>query len=132
MRGCLHHIELYVKDLEITKAFWSWLLVELGYEVFQIWEQGISYKMDQTYLVFVQVKESYLDVPYHRCRAGLNHLAFHGGSASDVDDMTLQLRHKGVPILYEDKHPYASGPDYYAVYFEDPDRMKVEIVADES
>lgn len=31
---------------------------------------------------------------------------------------------------YEDRHPYAGGPDYYAVFFEDPDRMKVEIVAD--
>ena len=32
--------------------------------------------------------------------------------------------------LYEEKHPYAGGPDYYAVYFEDSDRMKVEITGE--
>ncbi|MCF7624758.1 hypothetical protein L3139_24030 [[Brevibacterium] frigoritolerans] len=32
-------------------------------------------------------------------------------------------------ILYADKHPFAGGKDHYAVYFEDPDRMKVELVA---
>jgi len=130
MKGHLHHIELYVKDLKVSKAFWGWLLTALGYQVSQQWDQGISYQLGETYIVFVQVETAYLDVPYHRCRAGLNHLAFHGGSESDVDKITQALRDKGIPILYEDRHPYASGPDYYAVYFEDPDRMKVEIVAD--
>jgi hypothetical protein len=34
-----------------------------------------------------------------------------------------------VKILYEDRHPYAGGPDHYAVFFEDPMRMKAEVVA---
>ncbi len=28
-------------------------------------------------------------------------------------------------------HPYAGGDDHYAVYFEDPERIKVELVAPE-
>jgi hypothetical protein len=44
--------------------------------------------------------------------------------------MTCELRERGVTILYEDRHPYAGGDDYYAVFFEDPDRMKVEITAE--
>lgn len=75
-------------------------------------------------------EDKYLDVPYHRCRAGLNHLAFYGGTNAFVDEMTEKLRARGVTILYEDKHPYAGGPDYYAVFFEDPDRMKVEIIGE--
>lgn len=31
--------------------------------------------------------------------------------------------------LYESEYPFASGPDYYALYCEDPDRIKVEVVA---
>ncbi|GAA0595336.1 hypothetical protein GCM10009001_09310 [Virgibacillus siamensis] len=31
--------------------------------------------------------------------------------------------------MYSDKHPFAGGEDHYAVYFEDPDRIKVELVA---
>jgi len=53
-----------------------------------------------------------------------------GGSKDFVDGLTLKLKEKGVKILYEEKHPYAGGPDYYAVFFEDPDRMKVEVTAD--
>ena len=60
----------------------------------------------------------------------MNHLAFHADSRETVDEITNELRGKGVNILYEDRHPYASGEDYYAVFFEDPDRMKVEIMAD--
>lgn len=129
MHGTLHHVELYVSDLQRSTDFWGWLLGELGYSVFQQWDEGISYKLDATYLVFVQVEPDHLHRPYHRKAAGLNHLAFHGKSRAYVDTLTEQLRARNVTILYEDKHPYASGPDYYAVFFEDPDRIKVEVVA---
>ncbi|MEN6417567.1 MAG: VOC family protein [Clostridiaceae bacterium] len=130
MKGALHHVEIYVKNLAVSKEFWGWLLEKLGYTVFQEWDAGISYLLGDTYLVFVQTEEKHLDVPYHRCRAGLNHLAFHGESRAFVDEMTTLLRERGVTILYEDRHPYAGGDDYYAVFFEDPDRMKVEITAE--
>jgi len=131
MRGQLHHIEIYVKDLKCSIEFWGWLLVKLGYSQFQKWDSGISYKLKESYIVFVQVEERFKDITYHRCRAGLNHLSFHGGTRHEVDEITAELRAKSIKILYEDRHPFAGGDNYYAVYFEDPDRMKVEIVADE-
>ncbi len=128
--GIIHHIEIYVKDLEKTKKFWEWLLGKLGYSEYQVWEGGVSFILGETYIVFVQAEEKFLDIPYHRCRAGLNHIAFHGKSRDFVDKVTWELKEKGVKILYEDSHPYAGGDQYYAVYFEDPDRMKIEITAD--
>ncbi len=125
----IHHIEIYVSNLETSTAFWGWLLEELGYNVFQEWENGQSWKIEDTYIVFVQVEDRFLDVAYHRCRVGLNHLAFHATSREQVDELTQKLRQKEIRILYEDKHPFAGGKDYYAVYFEDPDRIKVEVVA---
>lgn len=127
--GLLHHIEINVAHLDRSVRFWDWLLKELGYEEFQKWDKGQSWKLGDTYLVFVQTEERFLDVPYHRCRSGLNHLAFHGGSIEHVELLTKKLREKGVEILYGKKHPHAGGEHHYAVYFEDPDRMKVEIVA---
>jgi len=127
--GHLHHVELYVSDLARSSAFYGWLLGELGYAMYQQWDAGVSYKKGEMYLVLVQVDARYKDQPYHRCGVGLNHLAFHGQSRGQVDALTEQLRERGTTILYEDKHPYASGPDYYAVFFEDPDRIKLEIVA---
>lgn len=125
----LHHLEIYVSNLNKSTEFWEWLLTELGYEQFQKWDQGISWKYGETYIVFVQAEERFLDIPYHRCRVGLNHLAFQAKSREHVDEITEKLRQNGIDILYKEKHPYAGGEKHYAVFFEDPDRIKVEIVA---
>jgi catechol 2,3-dioxygenase-like lactoylglutathione lyase family enzyme len=127
--GLLYHLEIYVSNLAKSKEFWSWLLEELGYRSFQKWDKGESWKLGDTYLVFVQAEERFLEPPYHRCRVGLNHLAFHADSRQHVDHLTKRLRERGVSILYPGQHPFAGGEDHYAVYFEDPDRIKVELVA---
>ena len=126
--GSLHHIEIYVSSLERSIYFWSWFLTKLGYREYQNWKLGRSYKKDNTYLVFVQTNEKYLDIPYHRCQTGLNHLAFHASSKEMVEQITKELREKGIKILYEDK-PSNAGANNCSVYFEDPDRIKVELVA---
>jgi catechol 2,3-dioxygenase-like lactoylglutathione lyase family enzyme len=46
-----------------------------------------------------------------------------------VDEMTRKLENRGVQILYKNKHPFTGGQNQYAVYFEVPDRIKVELVA---
>ncbi len=127
--GMLHHVEIYVSNLKKSESFWSWFLEELGYMSYQKWEDGQSWKLGETYLVFVQTENKFLDVPYHRCRTGLNHLAFHASSRERVDEMTTMLKERCINILYGNEHPFAGGEDYYAVYFEDPDRIKVEFVA---
>lgn len=128
-KGLLHHLEIYVSDLERSAEFWGWFLEELGYNTFQKWDGGQSWRLGDTYIVFVQTEDRFLDISYHRCRVGLNHLAFQAASREHVDDMTNKLKGKGITILYSEKHPFAGGDDHYAVYFEDPDRIKVELVA---
>lgn len=125
----LHHVEINISDLNRSREFWGWLLTELGYHPYQEWDSGISWKQGATYLVFVQTEERFLAHPYHRRRTGLNHLAFHATSRQQVDDMASELKRKGIAVLYEDKYPNAGGPGHYAVFFEDPDRIKVELVA---
>jgi catechol 2,3-dioxygenase-like lactoylglutathione lyase family enzyme len=139
MTGTLHHIELYVSDLPRSREFWEWLLAGLGYAKYQEWldrasgkTAGVSWKLGPTYLVLVQTQARHRASavpPYHRCRPGLNHLAFHVETPAAVDRWTRALRERGAPILYADRHPHAGGPDSYAVFTEDPDRIKVELVA---
>ncbi|MGW8428217.1 VOC family protein [Peribacillus simplex] len=128
-KGFIHHIELNVSNLNRTVDFWGWFLEEMNYEPFQEWECGKSWRLDDMYIVFVQAETRYLDIPYHRGRVGLNHLAFHAISSHQVDEITRKFRDRGVTILYADKHPFAVGKEHYAVYFEDQDRMKAELVA---
>ena len=125
----LHHVEINVTDLQRTIKFWNWFLKEIGYEVHQKWDMGISWKYQSTYLVFVQADKKYIEAGYHRSRVGLNHLAFHAVSREQVDWFTDKLKEKNIPILYQDRHPFAGGNGHYAVFFEDPDRIKVELVA---
>lgn len=125
----LHHVEINTSNLEQSREFWGWLLIELGYQLYQEWDLGVSWKQGETYLVFVQTEERFLGSPYHRRSTGLNHLAFHAASSNQVDEIVIELKKRGIPILYEDKHPFAGGQNHYAAFFEDPDRIKVEIVA---
>jgi catechol 2,3-dioxygenase-like lactoylglutathione lyase family enzyme len=129
--GALHHVELYVSDLDRAVRFWSWLLGELGYDEFQRWDGGRSWKLGPTYLVVVEAPEEHREGTYHRCAPGLNHLAFHASSRERVDELTLAVRDRGLTVLYEDEHPHAGGPDHYALYFEapEPEWLKVEFVA---
>jgi catechol 2,3-dioxygenase-like lactoylglutathione lyase family enzyme len=127
VRGRLHHVELYVQDLERSIAFWAPVLTRLGYRPFQEWDEGSSWRLGDTYLVFVEAPPGAAGLD--RRAVGLNHLAFHAGSRDEVDTLTGELRGRGVRILYEDRHPYAGGSDHYAVFFEDPDGLKVEVVA---
>jgi catechol 2,3-dioxygenase-like lactoylglutathione lyase family enzyme len=132
MNGLIHHIEIYVSDLKKTIVFWEWFLTKkFAYKIFQKWDRGISFKLGDTYIVFFQTEKKYLSNPYNRKNTGLNHLAFHCSSKEFVDTLTKELKEKNINILYAYKHPYAGGENYYAVFFEDPDRIKVEVVADE-
>jgi catechol 2,3-dioxygenase-like lactoylglutathione lyase family enzyme len=124
--GQLHHVELYVSDLSRSLAFWRWLLGELGYERYQRWESGESWRLGHTYIVFVQTPEEFLLPAYDRRRVGLNHLAFHVRARADVDRLAEEVTARGARLLYGDRYP---SEEYYAIYLEDPDGIKVEIVA---
>lgn len=132
MHGILDHIEIYVSDLENSTQFWGWLLPKLGFSSFQCWDSGRSWRNGDFYLVIVQVDQRFSKLPFHRKQVGLNHVAFRVDSPADVDELANELRDSGVGVLYEDRHPYAGGGSHYAVYFEDPDRIKVEVVASSS
>jgi predicted lactoylglutathione lyase len=47
-------------------------------------------------------------------------------SREDVDRLAEELEARGTRFLYTDHYP---SDDYYAIYFEDPDGIKVEVVA---
>lgn len=66
---------------------------------------------------------------FHRKRPGLNHLAFRVATREDVDRFHEGfLRRWGTPMLYGSPRGFPEyTPGYYAVFFEDPDRLKLEV-----
>lgn len=127
----LHHIELYVLDLAVSRAFWSKLLAKVGYIESDYWNDGFTLKNGNgPYLTFVQVIEKHASHSYHRCGVGLNHLAFTVDSREVVDTLRQYCIDTRISLLYDDRYPFPNGgTDYYALFLEDPDRIKVEFVA---
>ncbi len=123
----LDHIEINVSNLDASRQFWRWLLCVLGYEDYQDWPSGFSMRHGDIYLVFVQASQDFLDAGFHRRRVGLNHLAFRA-SPSAFEQIAKELRERGISVLYPERNPYAGGAKHKAVFFEDPDRIKVEVV----
>ncbi|MGI5119359.1 VOC family protein [Marinactinospora thermotolerans] len=128
MNGALHHVELWVADLERAATSWGWLLGELGWEPFQAWPAGRSRRLGATYLVME--RSPALSARTHdRHRPGLNHLAFHVSSAAGVDALVAAAPSHGWSPLFADRYPHAGGDRHYAGYLEDADGFEVELVA---
>jgi catechol 2,3-dioxygenase-like lactoylglutathione lyase family enzyme len=126
--GTIHHVELWVPDLDRATATWGWLLTELGYQPFQEWPGGRSWRAGQTYIV-VEQSPARTASRHDRCRPGLNHLAFHMASREHVDKLTGEALARGWRLMFADVHPYAGGNQHYAAYLENSDGFEVELVA---
>jgi len=126
--GTLHHVELWVPDLDRAEAEWGWLLGELGYTLIRTWSAGRSWQCGSTYIVVEQSPAS-TATEHDRRRPGLNHLAFHAGDRDRVDDITARAADNGWHLLFGDTHPYAGGAHHYAAYLANTDGYEVELVA---
>ncbi|MFJ4961230.1 VOC family protein [Streptomyces sp. NPDC088729] len=127
MRGTLHHVEIWVPDLDRAVASFGWLLETLGYTLFQSWGNGRSWRLGATYLVFEQSPALTGD-EHDRCRPGLNHLAFHIDGHDTVDALVSQAQQHGWSLMFPGRHPDSNGENY-AAYLENTDGFEVELVA---
>lgn len=128
LTGVVHHIELWVPDLQRPVASWGWLLDALGYQPFQQWTARRSWRLGATYIV-VEQSPALHGGDHDRQRPGLNHLAFHVASPEQVEDLVTSAADHGWTLLFADHHPYAGGAGHYAAYLEDADGVEVELVA---
>ena len=132
IRGGFHHLDLNVTDLEASKRVYGPVLEFLGYV--QAKDEG-GYEWD---LKIGEGRGASLGLRpcdpalkghvHQRYAPGFHHLAWRADSRDDVDRLHALLVEKGIKVLDPPAHyPEYSG-DYYAVFFEDPDGMKLELV----
>lgn len=126
--GGLHHVELWVPDLRRATVSWGWLLDTLGWEPFQEWSGGWSRRRGDVYLV-VEESPALTERRHDRLRPGLNHLAFHVGSAARLDELMARAPEYGWAPLFMDLYPHAGGEHQHAGYLEDADGFEAELVA---
>ena len=125
----LHHLDLNVSDLSQSATFYGRLLGRLGYEDGEMGDGWKAFVKEGFYLTLVQADGPHSEAGFHRKRVGVNHLAFPAPSARAVDHLLEWLEAEGVAVLYGGplQMGSASAPNY-AVFFEDPDRVKLEYV----
>jgi glyoxylase I family protein len=127
----VHHVDLVVSSIERSLPFYRELLAPLGFgrtgEVEGERGETIWYLAGPGSSIGLREAQSDRETPHDRYEVGLHHVAFEAQSRGAVDERAVWLRNRGAEIESEPQE-YGYLPGYYAVFFYDPDRIKLEIV----
>ena len=127
----VQHVDLVVSSIERSLPFYRELLAPLGFhrigEVEGERGETIWYLSGAASAIGLREAQTPSEGRYDRYRVGLHHLAFEVHSRGAVNERAGWLRAQGAEIE-SGPEEYAYLPGYYAVFFYDPDGMKLEIV----
>lgn len=137
MQPILDHIQVTVKDMAVAEAFYDKLMPLLGFDLARKGGGKIP-KHDFHVVEYVHPlvafainspRAAFAGETVHRRKPGaLHHIAFRAESRAEVDRLHAALVGIGAEIVGGPKLWPEHGPDYYAVFFKDPDGIKYEIV----
>jgi catechol 2,3-dioxygenase-like lactoylglutathione lyase family enzyme len=117
-----------VSDLDRSRAFYDQVLAHLGFRRVPdsfgspVWRSGACE------LSLIAAHADKRDRPHDRYAPGFHHLAFGVETRADVDRAFTALAALDVRILDAPAEYPEYGAGYYAVFFADPDGMKLEVV----
>jgi glyoxylase I family protein len=128
----VHHVDLVVRSVERSLPFYRDLLGPLGWHGLSEVEgergETIWYLSGPgTSIGIRSAQPSQIGSGYDRYSVGLHHLGFEASSRAAVDERAEWLRAQGAEIESSPRE-YGYSPGYYAVFFYDPDGMKLEIL----
>ena len=126
----VHHVDLVVSSIERSLPFYRDLLAPLGYHrISEVeGERGETiFAFGGTEVVGLGLREAQVEGGHDRYRVGVHHVAFEAFSRAVVDERHEWLVAAGAEIE-SPPQAYAYLPGYYAVFFYDPDGIKLEIV----
>jgi glyoxylase I family protein len=132
-RGSISHIALTVSDLERSAAFYNKVFEFIGFkrvEVPEATQQAMKTQLNawvgRGYSISIRPSKGEFARRLHdRNAPGFNHMAFSAADRSDVEKMYELLKQMGATVLDAPaEYPYS--PGYFAVYFADPDGLKLE------
>lgn len=130
MRGSIHHLDLTVRDPQASRDFYAKVLGFLGYALSAEGERGFDFDLRTPAgfcsIGIVRARDGASD--HDRYSPGLHHVAWMAESREDVDALYAVLLEMGADILDPPaEYPRYASP-YYAVFFADPDGLKLEFV----
>lgn len=117
------HLVLSVGDFERSKAFYAPLMAFLGFDIEAEYDRMMGWANGKTLFWIAAADAQGKKRKYRKGDIGFHHYAFRLGSRKDVDDLQAFLSEQGTKIVDPAGEYY---DDYYAVFFLDPDGMKLE------
>jgi catechol 2,3-dioxygenase-like lactoylglutathione lyase family enzyme len=130
MTSRLYHLQVNVSSAEHARSFYRDLFRHLEWRVIHD-EGGVTAFSDGAVNIWLIPTEArFAGRGFHRKDTGLNHLAFRVERREDVDRFRDEfLAPRGLGTLYGTPREFPEyAPGYYAVFFEDADRLKLEVV----
>lgn len=132
MGGRVHHVDLSVRNIIAAHPLYDLFLTHAGYSRGKSYPNGGGeWDMDDGSSVGISpTRGPNADREHDRYSSGLHHLALRALSREDVDAFHEKLTAFGATILDApaDYPQYNKGRGYYAVFFADPDGLKLEYV----
>jgi catechol 2,3-dioxygenase-like lactoylglutathione lyase family enzyme len=120
----IDHLSVRVSDFKRSKDFYGKLFEYLGFEVLDEYDDAIGWTNGKTRYWIGQADAQGKKRKYRIGDVGFHHYAFELRSRSDVDKLQRFLQEKlGAKIVDPAAEYY---DDYYAVFFLDPDGLKLE------
>ena len=109
----IHHIALYVSDLEAARLFFMTYLGAIsneGYHNPRTDFRSYFLTFDSGAQLEIMQKPQMEDLPKPQNRTGYAHIAFSLGSRAAVDELTRQLQKDGYQVI---SGPRTTGDGYY-------------------
>ena len=119
----IDHLVVSVGDFERSKSFYASLMEFLGFGVEAEYEGMMGWANGKTLFWISQADAEGKTHKYRKGDIGFHHYAFRLRSRKDVDALQAYLEEQGAKIVDPAGEYY---DDYYAVFFLDPDGMKLE------
>ena len=125
----IEHIDVTVNDLARSLVFYDKVMATLGLRRLGENDRN-NFRWANAHLSFAirPAAASERAAAFNRYRVGMHHVAFKAASRDAIDEFHRFLMREELPILDPPAEYPQYGANYYAVFFADPDGMKLELV----
>ena len=130
--GSTNHVRFPVSDIPRGEPFSDPLLRFMGSHLAEKSGERLAWKMpspagNRQWVILSAASEEGRRREHDRYSPGLHHFAWNAESREEVDRFHRLLLERGVEVL-DPPAEYDYEPGYYAVFFSDPDGLKLELV----
>ena len=121
----IDHLVLSVGDLARSKEFYRKVLGFLGFKLKHDYDDAAGWSNGKTLFWIAEADAKGKTHKHRKGDIGFHHYAFELTSRKDVDDLGAFLDRNGAMVV-DPPGEYNGDENYYAVFFTDPDGMKLE------